>query len=101
MAGKPGRSGGARKGAGRPRKPPPQPAPTDKDPLAFLVAVMRGEIEPTPNQLKAAIAAAQYVHAKKGEGGKKEQRGEAAQRVASESRFAPAQGPRLVVNNKR
>ena len=85
MSGKPGRSGGARPNSGPKRKPPAQvlPAadekPTDSapagelEPLEFLRQVMLGVIDPSPSQLKAAIAAAQYCHAKVGEGGKKEQ----------------------------
>lgn len=95
MAGTKGRSGGARPGAGRPKKKEPETVVVgERDPLQFLLDVMQGLIEPTPSQLKAAQAAAQYTHAKKGEGGKKEQQAEAAKKVAS--RFAAAAPPKLV-----
>ncbi len=70
MAGVKGRSGGARPGAGRPPKQP-DAQPVAMDPLAFLEAVMRGSIDPTGAQLKAAIAAAKFRHAVPGVNGKK------------------------------
>ena len=69
-------------------------------PLEFLKAVMVGQIEASATQVRAAVAAAQYVHVKKGEGGKKEAK-EAAASEAGKGRFAPKPGPRLVVNNAR
>lgn len=55
-------SGGARPGAGRkPKAPDVQSLAVS--PLQFLEAVMRGAIDPTAAQLKAAIAAAKYRHA--------------------------------------
>lgn len=44
--------------------------------------------------MSAAQLAAPYVHAKKGEAGKKEQRQEAAQKIGG--RFAPTAPPKLV-----
>jgi phage terminase small subunit len=99
MAGVKGRSGGAREGAGRKPKPPAS-APEEMTPLEFLEAVMHGLIDPTQAQLRAAVAAAQYVHPKVGEGGKKEAKEKAATE-AGQGRFAPKQAPRLVVNNGR
>ncbi len=88
----PGRSGGARPGAGR---KPKEPAEADyDDPLEFLRAVMRGTVDPSPAQLKAAIAATQYVHAKKGEGGKREDTQREAERAAG-GKFAAAAPPKL------
>lgn len=99
MAGMKGRSGGARpnsggkrEGAGRKAKTPDTNA--TRDPLEFLLDVQQGLVDPTPAQLKAAIAATQYVHAKKGEGGKKDAKGDAA-KAAGAGKFAPASGPRL------
>lgn len=89
-------SGGAREGAGR--KPKDADCVAVRDPLEFLLDVMQGKIEPSPNQLKAAQAAAQYVHCKKGEGGKKNAKGDAA-KTAGEGKFAPASGPRLAAVN--
>lgn len=89
-------SGGSRPGAGRPPSTPPADTePTDsRDPLQFLLDVMQGKIEPSPDQLKAGIAAAQYVHIKAGEGGKKDAQKEAAKKVAN--KFAAATPPKLV-----
>lgn len=57
-------AGGARPGAGRPKKEvelPAQPAQTDeRDPVKFLLDVMQGVVEANSTQLRAAIAAAQY-----------------------------------------
>ncbi|HFX1297087.1 TPA: hypothetical protein ACID1V_002898 [Pseudomonas aeruginosa] len=46
--------------------------------LEYLQGVALGLIESTPLQVRAAIAAVQYTHAKKGEGGKKDEQAEAA-----------------------
>ncbi len=98
MAGKPGKSGGARPGAGRKPKPKQDPVPQgNKDMLQFLQDVALGKTDATPVQVKAAIAAVQYTHTKKGEGGKKEGKAEAAKKVAG--RFGPPTAPKLVVNN--
>lgn len=94
MAGQPGRSGGARPGSG-PKKKAPE-AVAHRDPLQFLIDVMQGLTDPSPSQLKAAIAATQYVHAKKGEGGKKDERGEAAKKAAT-GKFAAAAPPLKLV----
>lgn len=90
--------GGARPGSGRKPKRPdvvaavppaddPGALPVDMDPLTFLEGVMRGTIDPTGAQLKAAIAAAKYRHAAPGAGGKK---GEAAKKAeeAAAGKFA-------------
>lgn len=57
-------------------EPTPQPTPqnsTLNDPMAFLLAVMAGQIDPTKEQLEAARTLMAYKHSKKGEVGKKEQ----------------------------
>src|SRR6185437_16385924 len=107
-------TGGARPGAGRPRKhpkpepvsaaqprqtpeveTPPEPvapSPTDQ-PLDYLLKVMRDPNSNAEMRMRAAATAAPYVHAKVGEQGKKDQKNEAAKKVAS--RFAsPAPPPR-------
>lgn len=108
MAGVKGRSGGprknaggARKGAGRKPKPPPViDVPADQDPLAFLLSVMNSAETDARLRVRAAVAAAQYVHTKRGEGGKKESAEKAAGEAAS-GKFAPSAPPRLVVNNTK
>jgi phage terminase small subunit len=97
MAGKPGRSGGARPGAGRPPKPqePPPPAPPTGDtPLAFLLGVMNDLAQEPALRVRAAVAAAQYVHMKKGDGGKKEEQDAKAGKAAA--KFSTAAPPRLI-----
>lgn len=55
----------------------PVPA-SEMDMLEYLQSVALGLIESTPLQVRAAIAAVQYTHAKKGESGKKDEQAEAA-----------------------
>lgn len=56
-----------------------EPIPADDmDMLRYLQDVALGVIESTPLQVRAAIAAVQYTHAKKGEGGKKDEQAQAA-----------------------
>jgi phage terminase small subunit len=100
MAGKPGRSGGARPGAGRPPKDPDilAIAATYDDPMKFLRAVMNDSATEAKLRVDAAKALMPFVHQKLGEGGKKEARQEAAKKVAS--RFAPAAPPLRVVGGK-
>ena len=102
MAGVKGRSGGARPGAGR--KPVPATIVPDEiaavkpgeplDPRPTLEQIALGRLQVSPQQLKALLALLPYVHAKKGEGGKKEQKQAQAEKVAS--RFAPVSPPKLV-----
>ena len=97
MAGVKGRSGGKREGAGA------KPKATDlsvatRDPLVFLLDVMEGRIDPSPSQLKAAVAAARFLHAPKAEVGKKEGRDAEARDVVA-GRFAPGRAPQLATVN--
>ena len=62
--------------------------------LTMLQNVALGKTEATPLQVRAAIAAVQYTHAKKGEGGKKDAKGEAA-KAAGQGKFAPRSAVRL------
>ena len=103
MAGKPGRSGGARPGAGRPRKAPAQiDAPSIpiliSDPKAFLTAVMNDGATDTKVRVDAAKALMPFIHPKLGEGGKKEQKDDAAKKAGA-GRFGASAPPKLVVNN--
>lgn len=105
MAGQPGKSGGARPGAGRKPNPKPAPVPISEeisqavtggpfDPRPTLEKVALGLLEVSPQQYKALTALLPYVHHKLGEGGKKDQRADAAKKVAG--RFAAAAPPKLV-----
>lgn len=75
----------------------PQDAAT---PLDFLIGVMKDVDQDPRLRVRAAIAAAQYKHVKLADGGKKNERQNAAGRVAA-GKFAPAAPPRLVVNNAK
>ncbi len=101
MAGVKGRSGGARPGAGRKPKPKlPAPPPVEIpecDMLRFLQDVALGRVEATPVQVRAAIAAVQYTHTKRGDGGKKEEAAGKAKKAAG-GRFGAAAPPRLVAS---
>ena len=102
MAGKPGMKGGggARPGAGRKRKEPPvSDAIGSDDPKAFLIALMNDVTQDTRIRSDAAKALLPYVHQKLGEGGKKDQKQDAAAKVAG-GKFAAAPPPKLVINNR-
>lgn len=71
----------------------------DRDMLQLLQDVALGRVEATTVQVRAAIAAVQYTHTKKGDGGKKDERANAA-KTAATGRFAPKTPPKLVVSNK-
>lgn len=96
MAGVKGRSGGARPGAGRKPKPRTPPVEiSERDMLTLLQDVALGRVEATALQVRAAIAAVQYTHTKKGDGGKKDEAAEKSKKAAG-GRFAPAAPPKLV-----
>jgi phage terminase small subunit len=81
--------------------PPPPPKPTfdinaalmHTDPKTFLLAAMNDGALDTKQRIEAAKALMPFVHQKRGEGGKKEQKDEEAKKVAS--RFARGSAPRL------
>jgi hypothetical protein len=124
MAGVKGRSGGARPGAGRKKKPPtvlatpdsqaaaPSPAPAALpaalvgmgqdgfDPRPALEQVAQGLIEVSTQQFKALTALLPYVHTKKGEGGKKDQAAERAKKAAG-GRFGSAPPPLKAIQGGR
>ena len=105
MAGVKGRSGGARPntggarpGAGRPRKPQQEVVELpEMDMLRMLQEVALGKVQCTPIQLRAAIAAVQYTHVKRADGGKKEEAAEKADKAAK-GRFSAAKPPLKLVN---
>ena len=96
-------SGGARPGAGRKPKPAATEEGADtgvtRDPLEFLLDVMQGKVDANATQLRAAVAAVQYKHTKRGDGGKKDETAEKAGKVVG-GRFGPAKPPLRVVNGK-
>jgi phage terminase small subunit len=102
MAEAPSMRGGARVGAGR--KPKPEKAPAQApglEPLAFLLAVVQGAIDPTPLQVRAAIAAAQYRHKKRGDGGLKEEAAEKAKKATTQGSFRPSAPPLHLIKRSK
>lgn len=96
MAGKPGKSGGARVGAGR--KPQQQEEKLTiatngaQTPLEFLLSVMNDNEIEDRLRIDAAKTAAQYCHLKKGDGGIKDEKAEKAKK-AGMGKFAAAATP--------
>lgn len=97
-------SGGSRAGSGRKKKSASNDTavidPTDM--LTLLQNVALGITEASTIQVRAAIAAVQYTHTKRSDGGKKEDQADKARKVAG-GKFsaAAAPPPKLVVNNNR
>lgn len=92
------------KKAGAPKPPPPPKAPPapkfditaallTSDPLVFLTAAMNDPAAPPKLRVEAAKALMPFVHARKGEGGKKEASAEAAKKAAN--KFATPAAPGL------
>ena len=93
MAGKPGRSGGARPGAGRPKKAPAVVVvPPVQDPLAFLASVMNDPKADAVLRLNAAKALLPFVHRRVAAGKKVDHAADAAA-IATRGRFASAGTP--------
>ncbi|VGQ11778.1 hypothetical protein SB5439_04994 [Klebsiella variicola] len=67
------------------------------DPIDFLRAAMNNPALDIDQRKDAAKALLPYLHSKKGEGGKKDAKSDAAKKAAS--RFVQPQPPRLVANN--
>lgn len=114
MAGVKGRSGsgGARPGAGRKRKPkaaetavlsPSAASPAAekadgdrKEPLQFLEDVVNDPKAPLKDRIRAAVAAAQYRHTKRHDGGKQEEAAGRAKK-AGKGRFGVRPAPLKLV----
>lgn len=102
MAGKPGRSGGSRPGAGRPPKEVQKleiPVPVGdtlahKDPKVFLLALMNDLEADVKLRADAAKSLMPFMHQRLGEGGKKDQKQGDAEKVAG-GKFAASAPPRL------
>ena len=71
----------------------------DKDMLQMLQDVALGRTNATPLQVRAAIAAVQYTHTKKGDGGKKDEAADKAKKAAI-GKFAPTAAPLKLVGQK-
>jgi phage terminase small subunit len=122
MESKKSNRGGYRPGAGRKPKPlefvnvsaPAYDRPEPKtsaselaidiaehdDPKAFLLALMNDNDADIKTRADAAKALMPFVHAKLGEGGKKEAKQTSAEKAAA-GKFAPSVAPKLVANGGR
>lgn len=67
--------------------------------LTLLQDIALGHVDATAIQVRAAAAALPFLHAKLGEGGKKDAKNDAAKKAAN--KFAPTAPPKLVVNNRK
>lgn len=67
-----------------------------QEPLDFLLTMMRDALADPKLRVRAAIAAAQYRHTKRHDGGKKEEAGEKAGKAAK-GRFGVRKAPTLKV----
>lgn len=65
---------------------------TARDPLVFLELAMNDPAVPMKERIRAAVAAAQYRHTKRGDGGKREEAAENAKKAAA-GRFGVRAGP--------
>jgi phage terminase small subunit len=92
-------TGGARPGAGRKPKPKPVLAVSsepDSDPKKFLQSVMNDELADPRIRMDAAKALLPFMHQKLGEGGKKDERLNAAKKIAT-GKFSPVAPPLRLV----
>ncbi|HCF3422273.1 TPA: terminase small subunit [Pseudomonas aeruginosa] len=74
--------------------------PNTEDPLEWLLALMNEPRAKVFDRRNAAQTAMPYVHGKKADLGKKEQKGAAAKEV-SKGRYAARPAPKLAVDNTR
>lgn len=70
------------------------------DMLQMLQAVALGQVEATATQVRAAVAAVQYTHTKKGDGGKKDAAADAAKSAGAGRFSSPPPPPRLVASKQ-
>lgn len=104
MAGVKGKSGGPRPGAGRKPVEPTLIAPEmaqvvdgePLDPRPALELIALGHMEVSQTQMKALLALLPYVHTKKGEGGKKDVKADAAKKAGA-GKFSAAAPPLKLV----
>ena len=95
MAGTPGRSGGARSGAGRPPKKPEllELAEQFDDPKAFLARVMNSSSVDLKLRIDAGKALMPFEHSKKADQGKKGKQRDQAGQLALDGFFAAPPAP--------
>lgn len=76
----------------------PMTAEKPRDMLELLQRIALGQIDATVVQVRAAIAAVQYTHTRRADGGKKEEVAEKAAKTAV-GRFGAASAPLKLVGN--
>jgi len=112
MAGVKGKSGGSRKGTGGARPGAGRKKPTvtkestnapvlinGNDTLKLLQDIAFGRVESNAIQVRAAIAAVQYTHTKKGDGGIKDEKLDAAKKAGA-GKFGAAAPPLRIVSGR-
>lgn len=67
-----------------------------QNPLDFLLSVQNNPQAPLKDRIRSAVAAAQYVHTKRHDGGKKDETADAAKKASS--KFKPSAPPLKLVN---
>jgi len=77
----------------------PLTVPDAETPLAFLLSVMNDTEADPALRVKAASTAAQYVHTRRQDGGKRDELADKAKQAAS-GRFAPAAAPLKLVGRR-
>jgi hypothetical protein len=86
-----------RGGALKRSKAVPVPVP-DMDMLQLLQDIALGKTDASTVQVRAAIAAVQYTHIKKGDGGIKDQKQDAAKKAGA-GKYGSAEPPKLAAAN--
>lgn len=93
-------TGGARVGAGRKKKESTNievpPKENGDDPRQFLINAMKNCSLDDRLRLDAAKSLMPFMYVKKGEGGKKDEKHEAAKKAGA-GKFSPAAPPRLAI----
>lgn len=95
----------AKTGSAPPAPPDERPsfdlalALTHADPKTFLIAAMNDLLLDPKQRIDAAKALLPFTHQKLGEGGKKDQKQDAAKKAGA-GKFAASAPPKLVVNNR-
>ena len=74
--------------------PPPVEPVAASDMLDLLQKIALGQVNATAGQIRAAIAAVQYTHTKRGDGGKKDEQADKAKQAGA-GKFAATAPPRL------
>jgi len=73
----------------------------DETPLEFMLRMMNDPTQTAALRGRMAIAAAQFVHVRRGQGGKREGEQAAAKKIAASGKFAPSPAPNVVALKRK